>query len=303
MSKQPKRYISNWRKARLGGAPIELHPQDIDHPHVAPRVGPDVLSEQQLDLKGQSVIVTAHGFAATPFENAFILDWLCEQGGYLGSRVMLGGHGVGSHAFRTARWQDWQAPLEAELRALHRQGCDNMIVLTTSTGGTLLLELLSRSHFPAIQKLVFVAPIIEPYEKLMRMTQYARRMGMKTSLPNTFDDEWVGSWYRELPLHAVAELDVLTRKMRAQLRKGLHLPSHQRILIVQSRHEIVVDAQSAYAVAAGLKHNHVEIAMLDSIWHLPVLPRVNDPREDAIKDWVFQRVLDFCQDQNWPPPR
>lgn len=309
MSNQPKRYFPGWSKLLRPqrGPFIHTKPDDIDHPDVLPRIGPDLLSFKsppEPEARDKTVIVTAHGFAATPFENYFLVDWICQQSGqYLGSRVMLGGHGESTEAFAKARWRDWQAPLELELRRLHKLGYRNQVVFATSTGATLLLELLSRTHFPSIKKLVLVAPIIEPYDKLMRVATLARHSQLVPSLANTFTDEWIGCWYRELPLTAIEQLDRLTRKVRTLLRQGLKLPSDLQILIVQSRREVVVDRRSAFTIIDGLVQNHVELLFLDSHWHLPILPRPDDSREEALKQWVFSRIFDFLERKDIPPGR
>lgn len=306
---QPKRYFQGWSRlvGRHDGPFPHTTPDDIDHPHVPPRVGAQLLSRAGSPAAADQrrpVLVTAHGFAATPFENHYLLDWLQAQSAdFLGSRVMLGGHGESVEAFRQARWQDWQAPLETELRALQALGYDDQTLITTSTGGTLLLELLSRVHFPAIRKLVLVAPLVEPADKVMRLAGLGRRSGLIGSVQNTFDEAWIGCWYRELPIEAIEQLDLLTRRVRALLRRGLRLPSELQVLIVQGRREVIVDRRSAFAVTDGLIQNHVELLMLDSHWHLLILPRRDEPREEALKQWVYGRILNFLQSRELPPGR
>lgn len=304
MSQKPTPYFRGWSQffGKASAAFAHTDPRDVDLPGNPPRVGPALLSEQGPPADpDQPVVVTAHGFAATPFENHYLLDWLCARG-FKGSRVMLGAHGESVEAFRKASWRDWQHPLEGELRRLSKLGYRDLSAVTTSTGGTLLLELLSRSHFPALKRLVLIAPIVEPYDRQLRLSSLARRSGVVPSILNTFDEEYIGCWYRELPLSAVEQLDQLTRKVRSQLQQGLKLPSELQILIVQSRREVVVDRRSAFLVSDGLCQNHVELLMLDSHWHLPVLPR-SDAREEALKDWVYARVLEFLQRQALPPDR
>lgn len=309
MPPQPKRYFPGWSRllAPQRGPFPHTQPGDIDHPDVPPRVGPRLLSAQGRPSPAdgeKTVLLTAHGFAATPFENHYLLDWLLQQSpDCLGSRVMLGGHGESADAFRRATWQDWQAPLETELRALHQLGYQKQVAITTSTGGTLLLELLSRQHFPALKKLVLVAPLVEPVDKVMRLAGLGRRSGLIGSVRNTFDEDWIGCWYRELPIQAIEQLDIVTRKLRELLRRGLRLPSDLQILIVQSRREVIVDRRSAYLITDGLIHNHVELLMLDSHWHLLILPRREEPREEAIKNWVYGRIEEFLQREALPPDR
>ncbi len=291
----PRRYQPNWKSIwALHKAFPYTDELDIDHPHVAPRIGAEKLSQRDPHDLEDPVIVSAHGFAATPFENYFILEWLKTQIPTLrSSRVMLGGHGNSIEEFRSARWQDWQRPLVQEIKTLSQQGYQNIWLLSTSTGGALVLDMLKNMQFPALKKLVFIAPIVEPYDKIMRLTHYADFSFLVKSIPNTFEKKWQGAWFRELPLSAIRELDHLTRRVRHSLKGGLYLPPELEIMVIQSRRDVVVDRRSAFYVQDGLKNNHVESLMLNSKWHLPVFDRPLDLRESQIKDWVFQRVLQF----------
>jgi carboxylesterase len=283
----------------------QIQPGDVDHLHIPPRVGPYWLSQQPPPSPEQALaqtLITVHGFSATPFETSYLLDALLEQNPtWQGSRVMLGAHGSQIEDFRRASWQDWQMPLEKELSGLQKLGYRQQAVIATSTGCTLLLELLQRRCFPSIQKLVLIAPLVEPREKLMKWVALARKAGVQ-AIANDFEPDWITCWYRELPLHAVEELHFLIRRIQLLLKQGLKLPSDLEILVVQSRGDRVVDPQSAQILTQALKHNHVEVLWLDSQWHLPVLPRKNDPRENAIKDRVFARVEQFIGQKlvSWP---
>jgi esterase/lipase len=274
----------------------QILPDDLDHLHIPPRVGPIWLSQAEKPTAAQQqnpALITVHGFSATPFESHYLLDYLLEKHPqWQAARVMLGAHGSDIAEFRQASWQDWQAPLEQELAALLRLGYANQTLIATSTGCALLLELLSRRAFPGVQKLVLIAPLVQTREKLVKLVSWARKAGVQ-SVANDFDPDWIRCWYRELPLHAVEQLHLLCSELQRLLKRGLHLPSELEILIVQSRGDRVVDPKSAQILTQALKHNHVEVLWLDSRWHLPILPRKDEPRENAIKDRVFARVDQF----------
>ncbi|PIQ26882.1 hypothetical protein COW36_15915 [bacterium (Candidatus Blackallbacteria) CG17_big_fil_post_rev_8_21_14_2_50_48_46] len=296
-------------KSRLGDLwrfrqPLDLtQAGDLDHPHIPPRVGAKLLSAQGApEILPEKCLITVHGFSATPFETHFLLDHLLEKyPAWQGSQIMLGAHGSDIAEFRKASWQDWQRPLEQELADLQRLGYPNQCVIASSTGCTLLLELLNRRCFPAVKQLVLVAPLVEPREKTMRLAALARKAGVQ-AIANDFDPDWIACWYRELPLHAVHELDKLTRKLRRELKKGMVLPPDLEILIVQSRRDRVVDPHSASLIAQGLPHNHLETLLLDSHWHLPILPRPREPREDLIRWRVYAKIEQFLASplRPWP---
>ena len=299
----PKRYQPDWKNLwKLHKSFPYTDEFDIDHPHVHPKIGADLLSDSPPKNLSDPVIVSVHGFAATPFENYFILEWLKTQIPTLrSSRIMSGAHGENIADFRKASWKDWQAPLIEELKTLSQQGYENIWILSTSTGGALVLDLLKNMDFPALKKLVFIAPIVEPYDKIMRLTRYVDISHIVPAVPNTFDDDWRGAWFRELPLRAIRELDRLTRQVRHSLKKGLLLKPELEIMVIQSRHEVVVDRRSVFYILDGLKTSHIETLMLNSKWHLPIFDRPKDPREERIKNWVYQRVLNFLTRQDLYP--
>lgn len=282
--------------------PIQ-HPEDVDHPHIPPRVGPNLLSERGVPDAVQAhtpVVITVHGFSATPFEIHFLLEYLlARHPNWQASEILLGAHGSAIQEFRQARWQDWQQPLAQELSALQRLGYTHQMVIATSTGCTLLLELLTQRCFPHLKKLVLIAPLVKPREKVLHLAPWAARLGIQ-ALENEINPEWIGAWYRELPLSALHQLHLLTKRLRQLLVRGIRLPRDLEILLIHSRSDQVVDPRSSFLIAQGLPYNHLELLLLDSHWHLPILPRSTESRENMIKDRVFARIDQFLQD-NLPP--
>ena len=270
-----------------------ITPADLDNKNVEPTVGADLLSLKGVSAEAvdQDVVVTAHGYTATPYENKAILDHLTARG-LLGSRVMLGAHGTDIEEFEKSTWRDWQKPLESELDLLEALGYQHLNVLTTSTGGPLLLELLSRKSYPHLEKIVMVAPLLEFSNKTFQFVNAVKFLGIR-SLPNDLKGHAVGNWYHERPLTTLSQLSSLSALMRQKLDKGLPLPPQVEVLIIQSRNDGTVDPISAALLAQGLKAK-LKIRIVDSSLHIPTAPYPDwKPADYLLKDQLFSEITNF----------
>lgn len=265
-------------------------PQDLDSGQVKPSVGADLLSAKappDAAAKDVPVVVTAHGYGATSYENKAILDYLTAAPyQLLGSRVMLGAHGTNVYEFEKSSWQDWQKPLETELDQLESLGYKHINVLTTSTGGSLMLELLSRKRFAHLEKLVMVAPLVSFSNKTFQFAELIKLLGIR-SIPGELQGHAVGNWYRERPVTTLVQLSNLTNLVRQRLEAGLILPTELQVMIVQSNQDGTVDPVSAGLLAQGLKGGALKIRVVSSKQHVPTAPYP----DWAEADYTLQKQL------------
>lgn len=109
-------------------------------------------------LRTDWVVVYVHGFSATSEEIRPVPDRVAEG---LGANLVftrLRGHGRGSEAMREARVQDWINDLAEALSAARAVG-DKVLVIGTSTGGTLLAGAAqNREMMQAVRGAVFISP-------------------------------------------------------------------------------------------------------------------------------------------------
>lgn len=274
-----------------------LTPADLDRPGVNPQVGPDLLSAKGAPtaVQAQSLaIVTTHGYTATPYENKALLDFLTTAPqNHLGSRVMLGAHGEDVEIFERSSWQDWQKPLEAELDKLEALGYQQIALVTTSTGGTLALELLARKNYPHLKKLVLVAPLVVTSNKALQFADLIKLIGIR-SMPTDLQGHAIGNWYRERPVTTLIQLNQICARVRGLLEQGISLPEI-KTLIIQSDRDGTVDPLSSAMVARGISQD-VKLRVVSSNQHLPTSPYPDwKPEDHTLKDQLFTEIADFIK--------
>ena len=108
--------------------------------------------------KTEVAVVYIHGYSASPQEVRPVPERIAKklQANLHFSR--LTGHGCDSKEMSKAQIQDWLNDA-AEAVAIGRKIGKKIIVISTSTGGTLVSALaVSKKHFAAEDKLVFISP-------------------------------------------------------------------------------------------------------------------------------------------------
>jgi carboxylesterase len=242
-------------------------------PHHARLVSAEVPAPTEAQ-KAQPVVITAHGFNATEFETSLAAARLRERGALV-SEVLLGGHGTSLADFSASTWKSWQAPILAEYDALVEKGYRSVGFVTTSTGGTLLLEALGRGALrPAPTRITMVAPLIDVAPGGSRVIGYAgllRWLGVGgQAVERTGATR--GNWYHYRPSAQLMELVDLMEVAKGRLRAGVPLADDASVLVVQSTADPTVDPKGADAVRAGLRGGRVRVEYLTSGLHVPIWP-------------------------------
>lgn len=220
--------------------------------------------------KATPVVIAVHGFTATPFEMQDAATYLRGQG-LLVSKVLLGGHGTSLAKFELSDWQDWQAPIVEEYKALKAKGYQKITFLTASTGGTLVIEALSRDAFaPQPPRIVMVSPIAEFKDKRAGYLVPLSWLGVSAAQKVT--GTAVGHWYRNRPVSTISSLIDLTEIVKDRLRKRIALASDSRVLILQPKGDQTVDPVSASLIDEGLKGGTHKVEMVESDLHVPIRP-------------------------------
>ncbi|MBO9541535.1 hypothetical protein J7643_13180 [bacterium] len=244
--------------------------------------------------KATPVVIAVHGFTATPFEMQDAATYLRGQG-LLVSKVLLGGHGTSLSKFEQATWKDWQAPILDEYKALKAKGYQKITFLTVSTGGTLVLEALSRDAFsPQPPRIVMLSPIAEFKDK--RAGYLVPLSWLGVSAAQKVSGTGLGHWYRNRPVSTIASLIDLTEIVKDRLRKRIVLASSTDVLILQPKGDQTVDPVSAPLIDEGLKGGVHKVEMIESDLHVPIRPDgVDDhtytPAELATKQMLLEKIL------------
>ncbi|MBC7565823.1 MAG: esterase [Pedobacter sp.] len=222
--------------------------------------------------KGKSVIIAIHGYGATTFEWDEFRTWAGSRTDFSISQVLLGGHGRAYQTFKDSSWEDWRQPIINEFETLEKQGYTNISFAGSSTGCTLILEMLASGYFKAHIKpshIFLIDPIIIPAEKTLSLVGVLGPIIGYTSVENTAGEEKYYYHYR--PYETLKELKNVIGKVRKDLEKGFKLPQNCTLNIYKSDKDNVADAVSAVLIYKGLKTfegNAINVSMISSNLHV-----------------------------------
>lgn len=246
---------------------------DGQRPHRARLLSQELPTPSEAQ-QAMPVVIAAHGFNATEFETSLAAQRLRARGALV-SEVLLGGHGTSLADFSQSTWRSWQAPVLAEYAALIARGFKSVGFVTTSTGGTVLLEALGRGALqPPPSRLALVAPLIDVAPGGPRVIGYTgllRWLGVSGQAVER-KGAAKGNWYHFRPSEQLIELVDLTEVTKARLRAGIALPGGASVLVVQSTQDPTVDPKSAELVRAGLRGGEVRVEYVASGLHVPIWP-------------------------------
>jgi carboxylesterase len=222
--------------------------------------------------RSRPVIIAVHGFTASTYEWQEFRAHAEGSSPVLVSLVLLGGHGRSLDDFRGSSWRDWGRPILEEYEALVAQGYTNISLAGSSTGAALILEQLASGHFhgpTAPRQFFFIDPIVVPGEKNLSLIPLMQHIVSHVTSPGT--EEEARHWYTNRPAEALAQLNELINRVRAQLARGFQLPAGSGAKVFKTARDRTADPVSALLIHRGLRTSegeHVEVQMLDSPLHV-----------------------------------
>ncbi|MBW8004125.1 MAG: hypothetical protein FVQ80_19410, partial [Planctomycetes bacterium] len=173
------------------------------------------------------VIITVHGYSATPFEWQEFADYAESDGSVLVSRVLLGGHVDNIEVFTTTTWQDWGYPIIEEYRALVALGFSRISIAAASAGAPLVLEPLASEklkELPPPRHLFFVDPFIIPQDKNLNLIPLVGFIvGNVLEYDENTTEAELFNWYRNRPYQTLIQLNKLIKRVRKLLKKNIVL--------------------------------------------------------------------------------
>lgn len=217
------------------------------------------------------IIIAVHGYSATTFEWQEFKDWSVDDS-YRISQVLLGGHGKDYESFKASTWKDWSASIKKEYSKLTEMGYTNISLVGSSTGGTLLLELVSSSYFNSVQSpkhIFLVDPILVASNKLQSIVGIVGPMLGYVEADLTSEESKY--WYTFRPQETIQELNEVMRLVRKELEDGIKLPSETNLKVFHSIHDPVASSTSSVLIYKGLKTNEgnpIEVELMDSDIHV-----------------------------------
>lgn len=240
--------------------------------------------------RGRTGVVVVHGFTGNPIATRPLGQRLAREG-YAVEVPLLPGHGTSHRDLGRTRYADWFEALQHSVEHL-RQGCDRVVVVGHSMGGTLALDLASRR--PAlVDALAVINPqVLDPRQPLARLAPVLVRLVpyVPRDLAGLPSDDIRRPGVREgaYPLvsaKAARSLIVELGRIRAQL-PDLRQP----LLVVSSEHDHTVPPDNADAVVDLVSSGRVEVLRLARSYHCPMLDYDAERLEEAVTAFVGEVV-------------
>lgn len=249
--------------------------------------------------KNTPVLIAAHGYSASTFEWDELQEFARQDGSFLVSQVLLGGHGRDFADFKAARWQDWQSSIRDEYRRLRAAGFTNLSLVGSSTGAPLIVHLFTNGFFEvngAPNEVFLIDPIVVSGNKTLVLVEL---LGPVLGYTTTdLDEGEKGKWYVYRPQESLRQLMDLIDLTRRNLEKGITLTPGTRLKIYKSEIDRTADPVSAVMLHKGLRTAtgaKVEVEMIPSDLHVFTRLRGRDritPENKAQQQAAFHEIRD-----------
>lgn len=218
------------------------------------------------------IILAVHGYSASTFEWQEFKDWSDPSSSYRISQVLLDGHGRDYESFKASTWQDWSSAITKEYEKLVALGYTKISLVGSSTGGTLILELISSGYFNSHQhpkNLFLVDAIVVPSVKLQSVVGLIGPMLVFTEVDQTTEENKY--WYRFRPQETITQLNNVMKVVRKDLEDGVKLPTGTYLKVFHSLHDPVASTTSSVLIYKGLKTSNganIDVQLMDSDIHV-----------------------------------
>ena len=240
--------------------------------------------------KNTPVIIAAHGYSATTFEWDELREYADSAKTFYVSQVLLGGHGRSYTDFKSSTWQIWQSSIRDEYVKLSQKGYRKIYLTGSSTGGPLIIQLLTTTLFaesPGLKGIFLIDPIVVSSDKQLSLVGL---LGPVLGYTETeMSDGEKGKWYVYRPQETLRQLMSLIDLTRRELQRGIKVPDEIYMKVYKTVKDDAADPVSAVLIYNGIKYDnkHIDVEMIDSRLH--VFTRLKGRAEITEKDRSLQR--------------
>jgi len=251
--------------------------------------GAEPFSARGGDARGSVGVVVVHGFTANPIGTRPLGLRLAAEG-YSVEVPLLPGHGTSARDLARTRYADWRSTVANAVAALGR-GCDHVVVVGHSMGGSITLDVAAYGAQPLAGAVVINSLVLDREEVLARAAPVLQYLvpfvprdaaGMPTDdLAKPGVDEHAYAWVSARAAQSyIAELP--------RIREGLARVTCP-VLVVTSPEDHTVDPANGDAIAEGLTAAaRVERFATPRSFHVPLL----DYDAEALEDRIVRFVAD-----------
>jgi carboxylesterase len=251
------------------------------------------------EMLNMPVIICAHGFTATTYEWKEFAEYAESTGKVLVSNILLGGHGRSVDEFKESSWEDWQAPVIEEYKALSELGYTNINLAGASAGGTLILEMLLSDKLADLIKpnnIFLIDPYVIPVDTNIG---FAGLIGIFIkNFPNEkLSEEQKKYWYYNRPVETLIELNDLSTTVKTKIEKGYELPLNTSITTYKVTGDSAADPECIILFASGITASgtgKVEAHLYDSSNHVFTRGNLRDiwtDYDEALQMQAFNDII------------
>lgn len=195
-----------------------------------PDTGKRVTWQGEAGARTPYAVVSLHGFSATRQETAPLAERVATSLGANLFETRLSGHGYAERPMHAVQAEDWLADT-AEALAIGARLGDRVIVIGTSTGGTLALAMSDHDTAKLVSDIVVISPNLRPSDgKAAWLTRpagplIARLIAGDTRSWEAHNEQQARYWSTSYPIEAAVEVmrlvDLLDSRLPMQLEQNL----------------------------------------------------------------------------------
>lgn len=208
-------------------------------------------------------VLLLHGFTGSAAHMRPLGEALHAQG-FTVEGINLPGHAVSMDAMGETGWQDW---LDAAKEAFRRmqQRCKYVSVAGLSMGGCIALLIAEQMHPTAVAAISAPMAVQNPLLPFAGIAApFVKRVMWRSREGSPYTvDERCDYGYPGFPTKCGSDLNRLIRMARRDLH-AVQCP----LLIVQSRHDETISADSAEVIAQGVSSGRVGTLWLEEVPHV-----------------------------------
>lgn len=226
---------------------------------------------------GEHGILLLHGFTGSAAHMRPLGERLHQQG-FTVEAINMPGHAVSMEAMAQTGWQDWLDAAKNAFCSLQMR-CKTVSVAGLSMGGCIALLIAEQMH-PAAAAVISAPMAVQnpllPFAGIaapfMKTVMWRSREGSPYPLDENYDYGYPG-----FPTRCGSDLNRLIRMARRDLH-AVQCP----LLIVQSRQDETISADSAEVIAAGVSSETVGTLWLEGVPHVCTISSALPEIADAI---------------------
>jgi esterase/lipase len=198
-------------------------------------------------------IVYLHGYSATRQETAPLSDQIAARLGANLFYTRLTGHGQSGEAMAEATVTDWFKDTIEAFEIGKRLG-DKVIVIGTSTGGTLATWLAEQPNTEAVAAYVFISPNYGPIERMSEVLAWpwGEQLAALFVGPEfrwtPANEQQAKYWTHRYPSKALVPMMSLVKFVRESRLENIHTP----VLVIYSPDDKVINVQKVEQAYAQL---------------------------------------------------